>query len=88
MTTKEKMMQVSSEYICNMVKERNAGTEDCMTSSELARVIGIPVSEMHEILIKKSVLCRKHRKLRLPWIIRSKDMKNTAAASDTRTPAN
>ena len=32
MTTKEKMtMQVNSEFVCNMMKQRNAGTEDCMT---------------------------------------------------------
>ena len=28
MTTKEKMtMQVNSEFVCNMMKQRNAGTE-------------------------------------------------------------
>ena len=43
MTTKEKlMMQVNSEFIRNLIKQRNAGTEDCITSSELAREIGIP----------------------------------------------
>jgi phage antirepressor YoqD-like protein len=65
MTTKEKMtMQVNSEFVCNMMKQRNAGTEDCMTSSELAREIGIPVADMHDILIEKKVLCRRHRELR------------------------
>ena len=74
MTTKEKMtMQVNSEFVCNMMKQRNAGTEDCMTSSELAREIGIPVTDMHDILIENKVLSRKenkvlsrkHRELRL-----------------------
>ena len=66
MTTKEKMtMQVNSEFVCNMMKQRNAGTEDCMTSSELAREIGMPVTDMHDILIENKVLCRKHRELRL-----------------------
>jgi phage antirepressor YoqD-like protein len=65
MTTKEKlMMQVNSEFIRNLIKQRNAGTEDCITSSELAREIGIPVADMHDILIEKKVLCRRHRELR------------------------
>ena len=51
MTTKEKMtMQVNSEFVCNMMKQRNAGTQDCITSTELAREIGIPVTDMHDIL--------------------------------------
>ena len=66
MTTKEKMtMQVNSEFVCNMMKQRNAGTQDCITSTELAREIGIPVTDMHDILIENKVLCRKHRELRL-----------------------
>ena len=66
MTTKEKMkMQMNSEFVRNMMKQRNAGTEDCMTSTELAREIGMPVTDMHDILIEKKVLCRKHRELRL-----------------------
>ena len=66
MTTKEKlMMQVNSEFIRNLIKQRNAGTEDCITSSELAREIGIPVADMHDILIENKVLCRKHRELKL-----------------------
>ena len=51
MTTKEKlMMQVNSEFIRNLIKQRNAGTEDCITSSELAREIGIPVAKTGELL--------------------------------------
>ena len=66
MTTKEKMtMQVNSEFVCNMMKQRNAGTQDCITSTELAREIGIPVTDMHDILIEMKVLCRKHRELKL-----------------------
>ena len=66
MTTKEKMtMQVNSEFVCNMMKQRNAGTQDCITSTELAREIGIPVTDMHDILIENKVLSRKHRELRL-----------------------
>ena len=66
MTTKEKMtMQVNSEFVCNMMKQRNAGTQDCITSTELAREIGIPVTDMHDILIEMKVLCRKYRELKL-----------------------
>ena len=66
MTTKEKMtMQMNSEFVCNMMKQRNAGTQDCITSTELAREIGMPVTDMHDILIERKVLCRKHRELRL-----------------------
>lgn len=66
MTTKEKMtLQVNSEFVCDMIKKRNAGTEDCITSSELAQEIGIPVADLHQFLIDKEVLCRKHRELML-----------------------
>jgi len=66
MTTKEKMMlQVNSEFVCNMMKQRNAGTEDCITSSELARDIGIPVTDLHRFLMDRKVLCRRNHELQL-----------------------
>lgn len=66
MTTKEKMvLQVNSEFVCNMMKQRNAGTEDCITSSELARDIGIPVTDLHQYLIDRKVLCRRNHELQL-----------------------
>ena len=66
MNAKEKMkMQATQEFVCNMLKQRNAGTEDCITSTELAQEIGIPVSDLHRFLIDKKVLCRRGGELRL-----------------------
>lgn len=58
-------LQTTQEFVCNMLKQRNAGTEDCITSSELAKEIGIPVQDLHQFLIDKDVLCRQHRELKL-----------------------
>ena len=42
MTTEEKrMMQPTQEYIRRLQHKRNAGTENCMLSSDLAREMGI-----------------------------------------------
>jgi len=66
MNAKEKMkMQATQEFVCNMLKQRNAGTDDCITSSELAREIGIPVTDLHRFLTDKMVICRKGGELRL-----------------------
>ena len=66
MTTKEKMtLQVNSEFVCDMIKKRNAGTEDCITSSELSQEIGIPVTDLHRFLMDQQVLCRRGGELRL-----------------------
>lgn len=66
MNANEKMkMQATQEFVCNMLKQRNAGTDDCITSSELAREIGIPVTDLHRFLIDKMVICRKGGELRL-----------------------
>ena len=66
MNTKEKkMMQMNSEFVCNMLKQRNAGTQDCITSTDLAREIGIRVTDLNQFLIDREVLCRKHRELQL-----------------------
>ena len=52
MTTEEKMMmQPTQEYIRKLQRKRNAGTEDCMLSSELAREIGITAQDLHHYLI-------------------------------------
>ena len=56
---------MTSEFVCSMLKQRNAGTQDCITSSELAREIGIPVADLHQYLIDEKVLCRKNRELQL-----------------------
>ena len=66
MNAKEKMkMQTTQEFVCNMLKQRNAGTDDCITSSELAQEIGIPVTDLHQFLKDKQVLCRREGGLRL-----------------------
>ena len=57
MKTKEKvLLQSSQELICNMMKERNAGTEDCITTTDLARDIGIPREYLAEYLVKQNLL--------------------------------
>ena len=60
MTTEEKMMmQPTQEYIRKLQKKRNAGTEDCMLSSELAREIGITAQDLHHYLIDVGFLFRE-----------------------------
>ena len=59
MKTKEKvLLQISQELISNMMKERNAGTEDCITTTDLARDIGIPREYLAEYLVKQDLLCK------------------------------
>ena len=59
MKTKEKvLLQSSQELISNMMKERNAGTEDCITTTDLARDIGIPREYLAEYLVKQDLLCK------------------------------
>ena len=62
----EKMkMQETQEFVCKMLMQRNADTKDCITSSELAQEIGIPVFDLHQFLIDQNVLCRKRGELKL-----------------------
>ena len=50
MTTEEKqMMQPTQEYIRKLQRKRNAGTEDCMLSTDLARDMGITAPDLHPI---------------------------------------
>ena len=59
MKTKEKMLlQSSQELICSMMKERNAGTEDCITTTDLAREIGIPREYLADYLMSIGLLKR------------------------------
>lgn len=52
MTTEEKrMMQPAQEYIRKLQHKRNAGTEDCMLSSDLGRDMGITALDLHHYLI-------------------------------------
>ena len=59
--TKEEMqmMQPAQEYIRKLQKKRNAGTENCMLSSELAREMGITALDLHHFLIDVGFLFRE-----------------------------
>ena len=60
MTREEmKMMQPAQEYIRKLQKKRNAGTENCMLSSDLAREMGITALDLHHYLIDVGFLFRE-----------------------------
>ena len=60
MTTEEKrMMQPTQEYIRKLQLKRNAGTENCMLSSDLAREMGITALDLHHYLIDVGFLYRE-----------------------------
>ena len=52
------LLQNSQMLICNMMNERNAGTEDCITTTDLARAIGIPREYLAEYLMCIGLLMR------------------------------
>ena len=50
MTTEEKrMMQPAQEYIRKLQHKRNAGTENCMLSSDLGRDMGITALDLQRL---------------------------------------
>ena len=60
MTTEEKrMMQPAQEYIRKLQRKRNAGTENCMLSTDLAREMGITALDLHHFLIDVGFLFRE-----------------------------
>lgn len=68
MTTKEKMMmQPTSEYIRKLLRQRNAGTEGCFLSSDIANEFGISAPDLHRFLIDIGFLYRERstRELKL-----------------------
>lgn len=66
MTTEEKMMmQPTQEYIRKLQRKRNAGTEDCMLSSDLAREIGVSAPDLHHFLIDVGFLYRERKSYEL-----------------------
>ena len=68
MNTKERMaMQPTNEVIAKLLKQRNKGTEDCVTSTFIATQIGLTAPELNSFLIDKKILkrYRKERKLLL-----------------------
>ena len=54
-------MQPAQEYIRELQRKRNAGTEDCMLSSELGRKIGITAQDLHHYLIDVGFLFRERK---------------------------
>ena len=68
MTQEERlMMQPTQEYIRKLQLKRNAGTEDCMLSTDLARELGINAPDLHHFLIDVGFLFRERstRELKL-----------------------
>lgn len=61
------MMQPTQEYMRKLQRKRNAGTEDCILSSELANEFGISAIDLHRFLIDIGFLYRDStsRELRL-----------------------
>ena len=60
MTQEERlMMQPTQEYIRKLQQKRNAGTEDCMLSTDLARELGTNALDLHHFLIDVGVLVRE-----------------------------
>ena len=66
MTTEEKkMMQPAQDYIRKLQQNRNAGTDDCMLSSDLAREIGVSAPDLHHFLIDVGFLYRERKSYEL-----------------------
>ena len=52
MTQEERlMMQPTQEYIRKLQQKRNAGTEDCMLSTDLARELGTNAPDLHHFVM-------------------------------------
>ena len=62
MTREElQMMQPAQDYIRKLQRKRNAGTENCMLSSDLAREMGITALDLHHYLIDVGFLFRERK---------------------------
>ena len=60
MTQKEmQKVQPAQEYIRKLQQKRNAGTEDCMLSTDLARELGTNALDLHHYLIDVGFLFRE-----------------------------
>ena len=60
MTTKEKMrMLPTEEYIRRLIKKRNAGTEHCRLTTDVARDIGISAPDLNSFLTDAGILLRE-----------------------------
>ena len=57
MNTKEKMaVQPTNEFVAEMLKKRNKGTEDCTLTSEFARSIGMNAPDLNRALKDMGIL--------------------------------
>ena len=57
MNTKEKMaVQPTNEFVAEMLKKRNKGTEDCTLTSEFARNIGMNAPDLNRALKDMGIL--------------------------------
>ena len=61
------MMQPTQEYIRRLQHKRNAGTENCMLSSDLAREMGITALDLHHYLIDVGFLYRERKTYELKF---------------------
>ena len=61
--TQEEMQKVqpTQEYIRRLQQKRNAGTEDCMLSTDLARELGTNAPDLHHFLIDVGFLYREQK---------------------------
>ena len=60
MTQKEmQKVQPAQEYIRKLQLKRNAGTEDCMLSTDLARELGTNALDLHHFLVDVGFLVRE-----------------------------
>ena len=57
MNTKEKMaVQPTNEFIADLIKKRNKGTEDCTLTSDFARSIGMNAPDLNRALKDMGIL--------------------------------
>ena len=62
MNSKERTeLQPTNEVIAKLLKQRNKGTEDCVTISFLARQIGFTGMELNNHLVDMDILKRKRK---------------------------
>ena len=66
MNAMEKMaVQPTNEVVSKMLKDRNKGTEDCVTTSEVAREWGMTAPDLNRSLIDMNIMKRSGADLQL-----------------------
>jgi len=58
-------VQSTNEIIANLLKKRNKGTEDCVTTSDFARSIGMRAPDLNHCLRDLGILKKKDGQLQL-----------------------